>query len=360
MSACRALETPQRVAYLGPAGTFSEQAALQFFGSSIEQVPCVSIDEVFRATDRRRRRLRRRAGRELHRGRGRPLARPVPAHAAAHHRRDQPARAPQPAAPGPLAGRHRGRAGASAGAGAVPRLAQQPPAGRRAARRWPAMPKARAWPRTNPTLGRPSPASAPAASSACTSSAPAIQDDPHSTARASPSSACRRRWPPPRPPGKDCVSLIVSVPNRPGAVHDILVPLKQHGVSMTRFESRPARSGQWEYYFYIDLQGHPDAAARGRGAEGPARAVRVLQGLGTYPARRPLNKMAAMFNQLGSDRLRPHGWLVRPRAQARRPGQARGRLQQVALHHRAGAPDGRDRRRGADRPCWRCRAPTSC
>ena len=50
MSACRALEAPQRVAYLGPAGTFSEQAALQFFGSSIEHVPCLSIDEVFRAT----------------------------------------------------------------------------------------------------------------------------------------------------------------------------------------------------------------------------------------------------------------------------------------------------------------------
>src|SRR5512133_2686346 len=50
MSACRALEAPQRVAYLGPAGTFSEQAALQFFGSSIERVLCASIDEVFRAT----------------------------------------------------------------------------------------------------------------------------------------------------------------------------------------------------------------------------------------------------------------------------------------------------------------------
>ncbi|MDP3606583.1 MAG: chorismate mutase, partial [Polaromonas sp.] len=50
MSACRALEAPQRVAYLGPAGTFSEQAAVQFFGSSIERVPCNSIDEVFRAT----------------------------------------------------------------------------------------------------------------------------------------------------------------------------------------------------------------------------------------------------------------------------------------------------------------------
>ena len=49
MSACRALEAPQRVAYLGPAGTFSEQAAVQFFGSSIEHVPCVSFDEVFHA-----------------------------------------------------------------------------------------------------------------------------------------------------------------------------------------------------------------------------------------------------------------------------------------------------------------------
>ena len=50
MSACRALETPTRVAYLGPAGTFSELAALGYFGSSMARVPCASIDEVFRAT----------------------------------------------------------------------------------------------------------------------------------------------------------------------------------------------------------------------------------------------------------------------------------------------------------------------
>ena len=49
----------------------------------------------------------------------------------------------------------------------------------------------------------------------------------------------------------------VMVDNRPGAVHDLLVPLKRHGVSMSRFESRPARSGQWEYVFFIDLAGHP-------------------------------------------------------------------------------------------------------
>src|SRR3954465_3575162 len=50
MSACRALETPTRVAYLGPAGTFSEEAALGFFGSSITKGPCASFDEVFHAT----------------------------------------------------------------------------------------------------------------------------------------------------------------------------------------------------------------------------------------------------------------------------------------------------------------------
>ena len=77
--------------------------------------------------------------------------------------------------------------------------------------------------------------------------------------------------------------MIVSVPNRPGAVHDLLVPLKTHDVSMTRFESRPARTGHWEYYFYIDIQGHPSQP-------NVALALKELQGLcafykvlGTYP-----------------------------------------------------------------------------
>src|SRR5512147_21128 len=50
MSACRALETPTRVAYLGPAGTFSELAALGFFGASIVRVPCANFDEVLHQT----------------------------------------------------------------------------------------------------------------------------------------------------------------------------------------------------------------------------------------------------------------------------------------------------------------------
>jgi chorismate mutase/prephenate dehydratase len=89
--------------------------------------------------------------------------------------------------------------------------------------------------------------------------------------------------PAPQASGKDCTSLVVSVPNRPGAVHDMLVPLKLHGVSMTRFESRPARSGQWEYFFYIDLQGHPsepNVAAALQDLRGICAFYKVL---GTYP-----------------------------------------------------------------------------
>jgi chorismate mutase/prephenate dehydratase len=83
--------------------------------------------------------------------------------------------------------------------------------------------------------------------------------------------------------GKDCTSLVVSVPNKPGAVHDLLMPLKNNGVSMTRFESRPAKSGQWEYYFYIDIQGHisqPHVAAALQELQGLCAFYKVL---GSYP-----------------------------------------------------------------------------
>ncbi len=63
----------------------------------------------------------------------------------------------------------------------------------------------------------------------------------------------------------------------------MLVPLKLHGVSMTRLESRPARSGQWEYYFYIDLQGHPDEPAVAAALEALRAQCAFFKLLGTYP-----------------------------------------------------------------------------
>jgi chorismate mutase/prephenate dehydratase len=83
--------------------------------------------------------------------------------------------------------------------------------------------------------------------------------------------------------GKDCPSLVVAVPNRPGAVHDLLVPLKNNGVSMTRFESRPAKSGQWEYYFYIDLAGHPSQPHVAAALEELKGLCAFYKVLGAYP-----------------------------------------------------------------------------
>src|SRR4029079_19625804 len=112
--------------------------------------------------------------------------------------------------------------------------------------------------------------------------APAIQDDAHNRTRFA-IVTHPERHPQPAASGHDCTSLVVSVANRPGAVHDMLVPLKAHGVSLSRFESRPARSGQWEYYFFIDTQGHPEEA-RVAAALAELRSVcAFFKLLGTYP-----------------------------------------------------------------------------
>ena len=280
MSACRALEAPQRVAYLGPAGTFSEEAALRFFGASIAHVPCANFDEVFHAATAgsaefgvipvenstegvvtrsldlllnsplhivgeislliRHNLLRTSAsldGIEV-----------VLAHPQALAQCQQWLNVHLP---------HVERRAVSSNAEGA-RLASNNPA-------WAGIASERA-----------------GSEFGLHTAALAIQDDAFNRTRFV--VVCLpTTMPAPHASGKDCISLVVSVPNRPGAVHDMLVPLKAHGVSMTRFESRPARSGQWEYYFYIDLQGHPSQSH-------VAAALNDLQGLcafykvlGTYP-----------------------------------------------------------------------------
>ena len=112
--------------------------------------------------------------------------------------------------------------------------------------------------------------------------APAIQDDAHNRTRFV-IVAHGDRQPMPGATGRDCTSLIVSVANRAGAVHDLLAPLKAHGVSLSRFESRPARSGQWEYYFHMDLQGHCDDPAVAAALIELRAACAFFKLLGSYP-----------------------------------------------------------------------------
>lgn len=280
MSACRALEAPQRVAYLGPAGTFSEEAALRFFGSSIQHVPCLNFDQVFHAASAGSAEFGVVPVENSTEGvvtRSLDLLLHSPLHIVGEISllvRHQLLRSTPSlegievvlAHPQALAQcqtwltdhlPHAERRAVSSNAEGA-RLATTNP-------NWAGIASERA-----------------GAEFGLHTAAHAIQDDAYNRTRfvvvCLPST-----MPAPQASGKDCTSLVVSVPNRPGAVHDMLVPLKQHGVSMTRFESRPARSGQWEYYFYIDLQGHPSQANVAAALQDLAGLCAFYKILGTYP-----------------------------------------------------------------------------
>ncbi|HSI47895.1 MAG TPA: prephenate dehydratase [Ideonella sp.] len=280
MSACRALETPTRVAYLGPAGTFSEEAALGYFGSSIVRVPCTSIDDVFRTTA---------AGaadfgvvpvenstegvvaRSLDIFLTTPLFIIGETSLFVRHnllRKENSLEGIEVvcAHPQALAQCHGWLSSH------LPNVERQPMASNAEAARQAAL---------NPRLA--AIASVRAGSEyGLHLVSPAIQDDTHNRTRFA-IVTDPHRHPAPKASGHDCTSLVVSVVNRPGAMYDILKPLKAHDVSMTRFESRPARSGQWEYYFYIDLQGHPDELHVHTAMQELRQACAYFKVLGTYP-----------------------------------------------------------------------------
>jgi chorismate mutase/prephenate dehydratase len=86
------------------------------------------------------------------------------------------------------------------------------------------------------------------------------------------------------PSGKDKTSLILSTRNVPGAVHALLTPLEVNRVSMTKLESRPARTGLWEYVFYVDIEGHGQDVNVARALAELERKATLFKNLGSYPA----------------------------------------------------------------------------
>ncbi|MDP1659551.1 MAG: prephenate dehydratase [Methylotenera sp.] len=84
--------------------------------------------------------------------------------------------------------------------------------------------------------------------------------------------------------GTDKTSLVMTSKNIPGAMVELLEPLSRHGVSMTKFESRPSKQGLWDYVFFVDIEGHQaDAKVKAALAECQQRAS-FLKVLGSYPA----------------------------------------------------------------------------
>lgn len=280
MSACLALEAPQRVAVLGPAGTFCEQAAIEFFGGAADLIYCANFDEVFHATAAGSAQYGVVGVENSTEGmvtRSLDLFLHSPTHVIGevtllvrHNllRLDNSLENIEVVLAHPLALAqcqawltkhlpHAERRPVSSNAEGA-RLATTNPS-------WVGLASERA-----------------ATQFGLHIAAHAIQDEAYNRTRFAVICLPQTLSTPP-PSENDCTSLVVSVPNKPGAVHDLLVPLKTHGVSMTRFESRPARTGQWEYYFYIDLQGHPSQPNVALALQELKQLCAFYKVLGTYP-----------------------------------------------------------------------------
>ncbi|MEB0011863.1 prephenate dehydratase [Glaciimonas sp. Gout2] len=276
MSACRALEKRVTVAYLGPAGTFSEQAVYQQFGHAVDGLACASIDEVFRAAE---------AGTAdfgvvpIENSSEGVINRTLDLLLQTTLRISGEVAIPV----------HHSLMTKDGTTDHVTRICAHSQA----------LAQCNAWLNQHyPNIERLAVASnAEAARMASEDPTVAgiageiaaqtyglqivsahIQDDPHNRTRFAVVGRLHTT-----PSGKDQTSLVLSVPNKAGAVYSLLSPLASHGVSMSRFESRPARMGAWEYYFYVDVEGHEQDEKVAKALTELKQNAAFFKLLGSYP-----------------------------------------------------------------------------
>lgn len=276
MSACRALEKRVAVAYLGPAGTFSEQAVYQQFGHAVEGLACVSIDEVFRAAEA-----------------GTADFGVVPiensSEGVINRTLDLLLQTTLNISGEVSIPVHHSLMSKDGSMDAVTRICAHSQA----------LAQCNAWLNQHyPNIERQAVASnAEAARMASENATVAgiageiaaekygleivsahIQDDPHNRTRFAVVGRLKNGA-----SGNDQTSLVLSVANKAGAVYKLLAPLAKHGVSMTRFESRPARMGAWEYYFYVDVEGHAEDDKVAKALAELQQNAAFYKLLGSYP-----------------------------------------------------------------------------
>jgi len=276
ISACRALEESQSVAFLGPRGTFSEEAALKRFGGQVRAHACASIDEVFReveagqigygvvpvenSTDGA-------VGRTLDLLLATPLKVCGEVQLAVHQCMMSKAGSPD------IVRRVYAHAQSLAQCHEwlnrnLPRAERIQVVSNAEGARLAAQEQYAA------CIG----SHAAAALYALEVLARNIEDNPNNTTRFVIISHEQ-----PSPSGHDKTSLAMSARNRPGAMHELLAPLAENGVDMTRLESRPSRTGLWEYVFFVDLKGHQQDANVAPALEQLRSRASFLKILGSYP-----------------------------------------------------------------------------
>lgn len=85
------------------------------------------------------------------------------------------------------------------------------------------------------------------------------------------------------PSGDDKTSLLLSTRNEAGALHELLAPLAENGISMTRIESRPSRRTAWDYVFFVDVLGHAEEPKVARALEQLRQSAALYKILGSFP-----------------------------------------------------------------------------
>lgn len=83
--------------------------------------------------------------------------------------------------------------------------------------------------------------------------------------------------------GNDKTSILFSIKDRVGALHDILLPFKKEKINLTKIESRPSKKKAWEYVFFVDFIGHKDEENVKRALEEVEKQTVFLKILGSYP-----------------------------------------------------------------------------
>ena len=87
-----------------------------------------------------------------------------------------------------------------------------------------------------------------------------------------------------KPTGRDKTSLVFSIKDHVGALHDMLVPFRRCRINLTKIESRPSKRKAWDYYFFVDLEGHMTTPAVARAVQALEERCTFLKVLGSYPA----------------------------------------------------------------------------
>ncbi len=86
--------------------------------------------------------------------------------------------------------------------------------------------------------------------------------------------------------GRDKTSILFSMKDKAGALHDTLAPFKNNNINLTKIESRPSKKKAWRYYFFVDMQGHIDDKSISKSIKQLERHCSLVKILGSYPEAR--------------------------------------------------------------------------